>query len=273
MATPILSEPSIDVQEQPRVYRAPISVGELPREAADIPAGEPIAAGRIRTGRLPALTEEGAASSEMFRILANRLAGVRRAVPLKSLHVTSCMVGEGKSVIAANLAVTLARRPEERVLLIEGDLRRPSLAGLFAAREAAGIGEWWESPTPLPCIHAVEGTALSILFAGKVVRPQEAMASARLPAMLERLAPCFDWIVIDSPPLLPVMDAARWAAWADGTLLVLRAGCSSRSDVVQALASLDRARIVATVLNEAPNGGSDRYYRQYYAESAQQIPA
>lgn len=213
-----------------------------------------------RSGRLLALTDENAAPAEMFRILANRLAGVRRSIPLKILHVTSSTVGEGKSVIAANLAVTLARRPETRVLLIEGDLRRPSLARLFGVSGAEGIAEWWEhGAEPCgPAIHAVRGTALAVLFAGRGGHSPEILDTPQLPAMLERFGQQFDWIVIDSPPVLPVADAARWAAWADGTLLVMRAGYASRHLVEKAMASLDRARIVAAVLNESPECGA--YY-------------
>ncbi|MDR3762497.1 MAG: CpsD/CapB family tyrosine-protein kinase [Acidobacteriota bacterium] len=208
-------------------------------------------------GRLFALRDEHAPSSDRFRLLANRLAGLRRSIPLKILHVTSATVGEGKSVIAANLAITLAWRPQARVLLIEGDLRRPSLAELFGGNLPEGIGDWWQrgAEAPAPNLYRVKGTSLAVMFAGSTGVSPEILNSPRVPAMLEYIAARFDWVVVDSPPVLDAADAARWAGLADGTLLVMRAGCASRDEVELALAGLDGARLVGTVFNESPFSG------------------
>lgn len=232
--------------------------------------GAPLSITDADTKRLLALTDEDAMSAEQFRVLANRLVSLRRAIKLKVLHVTSSVIGEGKSLVASNLAVTLARRPNTRVLLLEGDLRRPSLPDVFGITDTVGIGQWWEEGllAPTPQLSPVAGLPLHILFAGKVHRPTDLMHSPRLPEMLEELAQHFDWVIIDSPPLLPVVDSTMWARWADGTLMVMRAGVSNRKDVEKALATFDKARIVATVLNEAPEDGRGRYYHQYYRGSA-----
>lgn len=221
--------------------------------------------------RLVAVSEEHSLAAEKFRMLANRLASMRGTHDLRVVHVTSSVVGEGKSTVAANLAVTLAQRPNQRVLLLDGDLHRPVLATLFGVVPGPGLGEWWDNrpQDSLPPLYRINDWRLWLLPAGSVSRPVDLLLSPRISALLAAFAKVFDWVVVDSPPLLPLADAAHWARLADGTLLVVRAGVPPRTAMERGLESLDRARLIGVVLNEAPDVERNKYYYQYYGmESA-----
>src|SRR6516225_4888906 len=95
--------------------------------------------------RLVALTDSRGLGAEKFRALVTRLENQRQGSNLKSLQITSAVVNEGKTLVAGNLAVTLAKHTGSRVLLVEGDLRRPALASLFGLSQLEGIGQWWSA--------------------------------------------------------------------------------------------------------------------------------
>jgi protein-tyrosine kinase len=152
---------------------------------------------------LVALLDEHTLPAEKFRMLANRVASVRLLRELSIVHVTSSVMGEGKSLVAANLAVTFARRrPDQKVLLLEGDLRKPSLAQVFGTTPIPGLGEWWENGLRdgIPPVYRLDGLHLWLLPAGITDCPSDIMQSARLPQILADLTKLFDWVVIDSPP-------------------------------------------------------------------------
>jgi capsular exopolysaccharide synthesis family protein len=216
---------------------------------------------------LVALLDEHTLPAEKFRMLANRVASVRLTRELKLVHVTSSVLGEGKSLVSANLAVTFARRrPDQKVLLLEGDLRKPSLTRVFGTNLVPGFGEWWESGLRegIPPVYRLEGLHLWLLPAGVTERPTDIMQSPRLPQILADLAKLFDWVVIDSPPLLPVADSGIWARVADGTILVVRAGVPPAKAIRKGLESLDNARLIGVVLNDSADEERSQYYNQYY---------
>jgi len=211
--------------------------------------------------------DEHTLPAEKFRMLANRVASIGLSRKLKLVHVTSSVMGEGKSLVSANLAVTLARRrPDQKVLLLEGDLRKPSLARVFGTNPIPGFGEWWESGLRegIPPVYRLEGLHLWLLPAGVTERPTDIMQSPRLPQILADLTTLFDWVVIDSPPLLPVADSGIWARLADGTILVVRAGVPPAKAIRKGLESLDNARLIGVVLNDASDEERGQYYNQYY---------
>lgn len=216
---------------------------------------------------LVALLDEHTLPAEKFRMLANRVASVRLSRELRIVHVTSSVMGEGKSLVSANLAVTLARRrPDQKVLLLEGDLRKPSLARVFGTNSIPGLGEWWENGLRegIPPVYRLDGLHLWLLPAGITERPADIMQSPRLPQILADLTKLFDWVVIDSPPLLPVADGGIWARLADGTILVVRAGVPQARAIRKGLESLDNARLIGVVLNDAADRERVQYYNQYY---------
>ena len=218
---------------------------------------------------LVAMTEERSLPAEKFRMLANRLVSISKERQLRVVQVTSSVVGEGKSTVAANLAVTLARRPNERVLLLEGDLHKPNLSQVLGVKLVPGLGEWWDSsPQPnLPPLYRINDLRLWFLPAGSTQNAGDMLLSPRIPVLVEAYSKAFDWVVVDSPPLLPLVDAALWARWADGMLLVVRAGMPAKGDLHKGLESLDKARLVGVVLNEAVDKERVHYYDQYYGHT------
>jgi capsular exopolysaccharide synthesis family protein len=243
-----------------------VHAGVLNWEAALNLDDVPVLATTLNPINLVARTAADTLPAERFRMLANRLLHLRRSRELKIVQVTSSVIGEGKSTISANLAVTLARRPSQRVLLLEGDLRKPALTEILGAVSVPGLGEWWEKAdlgAPLP-VYRVAGLGLWFLPAGAAKDVTDVMQSPLLPQVLTELAKHFDWVIIDSPPLLPIADAAIWARLADGTLLVLRAAVAPKKAVRKALENLDNARLLGFVLNDSPDRFSSRYYDQYY---------
>ena len=160
---------------------------------------------------------------------------LRRIRPLKKVLITSTIPQEGKSTIAANLACALAHSPNEKTLLVEGDLRRPSLSQMFGIKKNHGLNDWLQGEHgPFADIYHLEEPGLWLLPAGDAMsNPIELLQSQKLPAMMEQLARWFDWIIIDSPPVLPLADTSVWMRLADGVLLVTRQGNDRETTVAE----------------------------------------
>ena len=203
--------------------------------------------------RLVSLTEHGSLGAEKFMLLSARLRRLQDQRKLKKIVLTSSVQNEGKSLVAANLAISLARGTKQKVLLLEGDLRRPALSRLFGRGELKGLSELLygqESATRF--LLRMDGLALWLLFAGILRdRPLDLLQSPRLSQLLNQFAECFDWIVIDAPPVLPLADVDLWAGLADGVLLVVRDNRTSKKTLQNALDSLKKATLLGLVLNEA----------------------
>src|ERR1700728_1567391 len=175
--------------------------------------------------RLVAVGEEESLGAEKFRFLAVKLRQMRQSRPLKKVLITSTIPQEGKSTVAANLACTLARRKQQKTLLLDGDLRRPNVSNLFGIAKVPGLAEWLSGQTESINIYKLESLGLWILPAGAAPEnPLELMQSGKLSLLMEQLETWFDWIVIDSPPVLPLADTSLWTRLADGILLVTRKG-------------------------------------------------
>lgn len=215
--------------------------------------------------RLVCMTNLGSKGAENFRLLAVRLRQLQQTRALKSLLITSTLPEEGKSLIAANLALTLARRRLQKVLLLDGDLRRPTLDQQFGLNRPSGLGEWLQAEAPLAApIYYLEETRLWILPAGSVpTNPLELMQSRRLSELFDTLKVLFDWIVIDSPPIVGLADSSVWARLADGVLLVTREGKTEKQSLQKGLEMLDRSRLLGVVLNSSSNTDDNYYYQRY----------
>ncbi len=203
--------------------------------------------------RLVCLTEKDSLAAEKFR----------RAV--KKLLVTSTIPEEGKSMISANLALSLARKKRQRVLLIEGDLRRPTLYKSFGLTRLPGASEWLKSgSSEVRNIYHIEEAALWFLPAGSLPEnPMELMQSGRLAELVEQLTVWFDWIVIDSPPVLPLADTSVWSRLADGILLVAREGTTRKRELQRGLDTLDHSKLLGLVLNSSDSTDQSNYYQRY----------
>ena len=196
-------------------------------------------------------TNDGMAG-EKFGLLAAKLSSIQAEHGLKSLLVTSSALDDGKSLVAANVAVTLAMQTHKRVLLLEGDLREPSLGRMLGMASLAGLGEWATTQQPIRrFVYRLGELSLWLLPASKTETPNRLLQSQELIALFRRLRDEFDWVIIDSPPVLPLADTNLWARMADGILLVVREGVTPRTALRKCLDALDENKIVGIVLNEA----------------------
>ena len=131
-----------------------------------------------------------------------------------------------------------------------------------------GIGEWWDAPeTPVSdFLLRIGETGMCLLPAGNVAHPASVLQSPRIAELFAGLAKQFDWVIIDTPPLLPMADSNLWSRLSDGTLLVVRKGAVSRAALKKAVESLDNPKLVGIVLNDASDYDRVNYYDQYYTE-------
>jgi capsular exopolysaccharide synthesis family protein len=215
--------------------------------------------------KLICLTAQESFGAEKFRFLGVRLRQLQQSRPLKKLLVTSTIPEEGKSTVSANLAAILARKQQPKILLLEGDLRRPSLGRQFGLGSIPGLSEWLQGdPRPIEHIYRLEGPNLWFLPAGRPPEnPLELMQSGRLAELLDQLSTWFDWIIIDSPPVLPLADTSVWARLADGILLVTREGTTKRRMLERGLQALEQSKLLGAVVNSSSNTDHSNYYQRY----------
>jgi capsular exopolysaccharide synthesis family protein len=214
--------------------------------------------------RLVTITDPESLATEKFRLLRTRLCHLQNSSSLKKVVITSGAPAEGKTTVAANLAISLARHTSQKVLLLEGDLRHPAVAFKLGLGDLPGLCEWFESQQPLTeFIYQVEGHQLWLLPAGAPAEDAlRILQSERFADAVNRLTGCFDWIIIDAPPLAPLADIHFWAQKADGVLLVIRDGVAQKETLARGLAGLDSAKLLGVVHNDTLSAGHN-YYQKY----------
>ncbi|MGQ9925285.1 MAG: CpsD/CapB family tyrosine-protein kinase [Chloroflexaceae bacterium] len=198
------------------------------------------------------LRDPSSAAAEAYRTLRTNILFSSLDRPLHTLVITSTGPDEGKSTTLANLAVTMAQA-EQRVLMVDCDLRRPSLHTLFGAPNDRGLTSALleQSEGPLP-IQETGVAGLHLLASGPLPpRPADLLGSRRMGALIERLRAEADMVLFDTPPVVAVTDAAVLAPRVDGVLLVLQAGHTRRDRAREARQILEKvkANIVGVVLN------------------------
>ena len=228
---------------------------------------------------LPTLGDRGE-SIEQFRALRSQIYQFRDQNPLKTILVSSGMPAEGKTYVVANLAVSLARNRNNTVLLIDADLRRPALHAILGAPSAPGLTEYLAGTAEVTDIlqrnenpRIVEGGVtrgipdLAFIPAGAGGdNSSELVANHRIEELVAALSPHFDWILIDSPPVLAFADAIDVARAADAVLLVAR-GAATPYDVAQrAQAAFSNSRILGFVLNAVKDVPINSAYSYYYGK-------
>jgi protein-tyrosine kinase len=214
--------------------------------------------------RLVAMGEEPSVGAERIRMLGAQLRHHQEQHPLKTLLMTSSIKDEGKSIISANLAFSLAGM-KQRVLLIDGDSHQGSLTRLLGASTLPGLTAWWRSNDAIVgYLRRVEALPLWFLAAGQASpRVGEMLQSIRFSEMLTHVASWFDWVIIDSPPYAPLADSAIWASRTDATLLVVRLGRTPKKLLAKVLDSFDQQKLLGVVLNDCSDPHAS-YYAQYY---------
>ncbi len=215
------------------------------------------------TSPLIALRDPKSPAAEAYRTLRTNIQFSSLDKPLHTLLVTSTAPDEGKSTTLANLAVTMAQA-EQRVILVDCDLRRPTLHTLFNLPNQVGLTSMilQEETAPLPLLEtSVPG--LSLLASGPLPpRPADLLGSRRMEALIARLREEADMVLFDTPPVIAVTDAAVLATRLDGVLLVLQAGKTRRDRAREARRLLEKvkANIVGVILNNARQEAGYGYY-------------
>jgi protein-tyrosine kinase len=191
--------------------------------------------------------------AEQFRSLRFKLDHLRDSQPLRTLVVTSAAPSEGKTFVVANIAQAVGGQPDRRVLVIDADLRCSTLHKALGAPLAPGLTEYLRGEAEeFKVIQVGEfgsNTNICLIPGGtKVNNPTELLSNGRMKSLLNRVIPAFDWVIIDSPPCLPVADASILADIADGILFVVRAGATS-SNLVRKAQQVHKSKLVGVVLN------------------------
>lgn len=200
--------------------------------------------------------------AEQYRILYTKLEEMRVDKGYRAFVVTSAVKGEGKSETSFNLSYLMATDFKKRTILVEGDLRKPSTVNnQLKSPGQYGLADVLAGKCELhSAIVNVEGTSLYILSSGALTKKSsELIGSARMKSVMSTLKAEFEFIILDSPPILPLVDVSILSKLVDGLLVVVRAGKTSRNLVVRALATIPNANPLGVILN-----GADTKLKKYY---------
>jgi capsular exopolysaccharide synthesis family protein len=210
-----------------------------------------------------ALTAHG---SEQFRTLRSRLYQMRASQSLRTLLVTSSIPAEGKTFVTNNLAQAIVRQPDRRALIIDADLRCSRLHVPLGAPASPGLTDYLRGEVDEMAIiqHGLEGNLCFIPGGNQVTNPSELLSNGRLRTLLDRVTPVFDWVILDSAPLLPVADSSLLADLVDGVVLVVRAGQTPAETAQRACQELQGRNVVGVVLNAV---GPQHAYGAYYSSA------
>ena len=216
--------------------------------------------------QLVVLADKESPATEAFRLLGLRLRHMRRERPIQTLLVCSAATQEGKSVISANLACAIAAASQQNVLLIEGDIRRPSLGRSFRLDPRPGLCEYLRGEHRLAeSVYRLEEAALWFMPAGSSPDSHvELIHSPSLSPTIHQLSELFPWIIIDSPPVLPLADTSVWARLADSILMVARNSTTQKRKLQRGLEALDEEKLIGAVINSATTSTEEDYY--YYRD-------
>ncbi|MBL8230711.1 MAG: CpsD/CapB family tyrosine-protein kinase [Bryobacterales bacterium] len=209
------------------------------------------------------------APMEEFRTLRTRLNHLQGLQPIHTVVVTSPSPAEGKSFAAANLALAESHLTGNLTLLADFDFRRPIVHNMFQVERSPGITDYLLGKAKLhEVLKRVAGTNLYIMPAGEaVINPLELLNLQEVRTMLDNLPQLFNWVVIDSPPLLFAADANLLSTFAHGTILVVRIGTTTIDSVTRAMSSLCENNVLGIIVNGARRGelySKYTYYHSYY---------
>lgn len=252
--------------EQPPSAKGSISIEEIARQPWN-----------LSVASFPTLADHGQ-GVEQFRSLRSRIYQARYESPLKTILVSSGIPSEGKTFIAANLSMTLARNTANQILLIDADLRRPALHSVLGAPKTPGLTEYLAGTAELKDVlqhgsftygepSGADGIPnLAFIPSGNCGdNSAELLANHRIEEMVEILSSRFDWIIIDSPPVLAVTDAVELSHAADAVLLVARGENTTYEVAQRVTAAFSNARILGFVLNDTKEMPHKQYgYYNYH---------
>jgi protein-tyrosine kinase len=211
--------------------------------------------------------DDSARGTEEYRTLRSRLYHLREKTTLKAVLVTSALPKEGKSFTSANLAQVMARQHGRRVLLIDADLRGPRLHLMLGTAPGPGLSEYLQGKNDEFSIMQ-RGPLENLFFipSGTVIEdPSELVGNGRLKTLLQRVEPLFDWIIVDSPPAVPVSDASVLATACDGVLIVVRSNSTPSDAARKARMEFPEQSLIGVVLNGTSEEATP--YARYYYEA------
>lgn len=203
-------------------------------------------------------------SREQYRRLAASLHHAKDASGLTIVMVTSAVSGEGKTLTSSNLALTLSESYKKNVLLIDTDLRKPSLHSVFRFKSESGLSEGLATGSDRTVPIYQISSRLAILAAGRPTSdPIAHLTSPRMRRLLEEARATFDWIILDTPPVALLPDANLLSAMVDGAVLVVKAGATPYPLVERALDAVGRNKALGVVLNRTTGRAASDYYGYY----------
>jgi capsular exopolysaccharide synthesis family protein len=241
--------------------------------ALDLDSAPQVQLNLSREDKIPALLCVNSFASEQFRLLAARMQHLRESRALRTVLLTSSLTGEGKTLLSVNLAMSLAHGGRQKVLLLDGDLRKPSLCRVLGLSDCEGLKEWFRSDRPINSfLRRLAGLHVWVLAAGlEPVDALEIINSPRMAGLLGDAAGAFDWVLIDSSPLLPTADSGLISRLTDGTVVVVRRDRTSKSALKQALERVESSKLLGLLLNDFPN--TEHYgYERYGTVGAASAP-
>ncbi len=211
------------------------------------------------------LLEPNSFVSEQFRALRARLDALALQRPIRTVAFTSALSGEGKSTASVNFAIVSAMNVEKRVLLVDCDFRKPTVAKALGIRPTSGLGEILTGKSTIQeATVRVDGVQLDVIpVRAQPPNPSELLASERMQRLVEEVARMYDLVIFDVPATLPLPDSKTVSEYTDGLVMVVRADYTPQDDVITALEILDRRRVLGILLNGVTQDRA-RYYGYYY---------
>ncbi len=221
--------------------------------------------------RVKSVLDPATVVGEQFRVLRAQLSFAQKQRNIKTLLVTSSAPGEGKTFTSCSLAGVLAQEPGKRVLLIDADMRKAKAGrdlGLIGA-EVKGLAEVLRGEVAVTdVLLSSKDTPLFLLPAGNVpINPSELLSSPDLERSLKTVAQWFDWVIIDSPPVVALADTNVIAPICDAVLLVVHTNGTPTKLIQESIQRIGRDKICGIVMNRIRHSPSSRYYYRYYHQS------
>jgi capsular exopolysaccharide synthesis family protein len=247
------------------------TAGASPRSLLSVPRTAPGGArGRDLDPHLSSLVDPTSFEAEQYRVLRHQLEQLKRSGGLSVLGVTSPAVGDGKTTTAINVAGALAQAPGARVLIVDADLRRPCVGRRLGLADNGGpglVGALLDSGLEMEVVARHRSPYnLYVLHSGQALeQPYEMLRSPRLGELLDEARRGWDFVVVDTPPVLLVPDCRALEKWVDGFLVVVGAHRTPRKLLGEALSAMDPGKVVGLVFNDddRPLAGYYKKYRYY----------
>jgi capsular exopolysaccharide synthesis family protein len=203
-------------------------------------------------------------SIEQYRRLAARLHLAQAEHGIKVVMVASALPGEGKTLTATNLALTLSESYHRQVLLIDGDLRRPSIHEMFRIANVSGLNDGVRSDADRKVPLVRWSDHLTLITAGRPdADPMKVLISDRMRKVISEATARFEWVIIDTPPVGLLTDASLFSAMVDTAVLVVQAERTPHAEIQRAVQAIGKDRILGVVLNRAKARRRDSYAYEY----------